>query len=376
MRDVVGKGCNFEFAPERPDLPLHDFSGANTWVLGLIDDLYPGETDPAAIAAGVERSRYMLQNAALMDVQVSAEADSFLATVTVTNRSGHKLPTGFSEGRRMWINLRAMDDQGNLIYESGAYDFDTGVLTHDEDAKIYEVEFGISTDLAAVTGLPTGHSFHNALNDTIYSDNRIPPLGFTNASYEAFGGKPFHPSNPGPGDLYPDGQNWDETQYALPAGTFQIQTTLYFQTLTKEYVDFLKSENVTNTAGDDLHSLWVNNGKAAPDVMRADTTFTVPSSVPDAPVSNGIQMRLGPNPFPESVAILLELPRPTEVSYEVFDLQGRRVREVVAGRMSPGSHSLFWDGQTDAGRDAGSGVFWIRVHAGEIERVHRAVRIR
>ena len=375
MRDVVGKGCNFKFAPERSDLPLHDFSGANTWVLDQIDDLYPGETDPAAISAGVERARYMLQNAALLDVDLSTVADSFQATVTVTNRSGHKLPTGFSEGRRMWINLKALDDQGTVIYESGAYDFETGVLTHDEDAKIYEVEFGISTDLAASSGHPAGGSFHNAVNDTAYSDNRIPPLGFTNAAYEAFGGKPFD-DDPGPGDLYPDGQNWDETAYALPAETFQVQTTLYFQTLTKEYVDFLKDENVTNTAGTELHALWTNNGKAAPDVMRADTTFTVPSAAPELPVATAVHMRLGPNPFPETVAILLDLPRPTDVQFEVFDLQGRKIRDVPVGTMSPGPHSVFWDGRTESGRDAGSGVFWIRVRAGEVTHVRRAVRIR
>ena len=44
----------------------------------------------------------------------------------MTNNTGHKLPTGYPEGRRMWLNLRAYDDDGELIYESGAYDPATG----------------------------------------------------------------------------------------------------------------------------------------------------------------------------------------------------------------------------------------------------------
>lgn len=376
MRDVVGRGCNFKFAPERDDLPLHDFSGANTWMLGLIDDLYPLETDSEAIDAGVERSRYMLRNAALLDVEVAAEADSFAATVTVTNRSGHKLPTGFAEGRRMWIHLRALDNLGSVVYESGVYDFETGELIHDSDAKIYEVEFGISNTLASLTGLPAAKSFHNVLNDTLYSDNRIPPLGFTNADYDAFGGKPVDPNHAGPGERYPDGQNWDVTVYGLPAETFQVQTTLYFQIITKEYVEFLRDQNTTNSAGLDLFNLWADNGRAAPEIMRADTSYTVPSDVPEIPAAAATEVRLGPNPFAQQVSVMLDLPRAIEVSLEVFDLQGRRIRDMVVGRVSAGAHAIAWDGLTQSGHDAGSGVFWIRVRTGDATHIRRAVRIR
>ncbi len=148
------------------------------------------------------------------------------------------------------------------MYESGAYDAATGVLTHDEDLKIYEIKPGLSPGLAGALGLPAGPSFHFVLNDTIYSDNRIPPRGFTNAAFTTIQSPPV-------GYSYPDGQYWDETTYVLPTNAVFVDVTLYYQTTTKEYVEFLRDANVTNTAGQVLYDAWVTQGKAAPVAMVA-----------------------------------------------------------------------------------------------------------
>ena len=65
-------------------------------------------------------------------------------TVTVTNETGHKLPSGYPEGRRIWLNVKAWDVGDSLVYESGHYDGSAGVLTHDADAKICEIGEGTS----------------------------------------------------------------------------------------------------------------------------------------------------------------------------------------------------------------------------------------
>ena len=58
--------------------------------------------------------------------------------VRLINETGHKLPTGYPEGRRMWINVQARDGIGTLIWESGAYNPATGQLMPDPQARIYE----------------------------------------------------------------------------------------------------------------------------------------------------------------------------------------------------------------------------------------------
>ena len=39
----------------------------------------------------------------------------------ITNLTGHKLPTGYPEGRRMWVNVQYLDAEGAVIDEIGAY---------------------------------------------------------------------------------------------------------------------------------------------------------------------------------------------------------------------------------------------------------------
>ena len=256
MRDVTGQGCNFGDPPVRSDLPLHDMTGGSAWMTETLAVLYPTKVNQAAITAGAARSRLLLQNAA--DLTVNQIGNELV--VTVVNNTGHKLPTGYPEGRRMWINVRFLNASSSLIAESAAYDTATGELAHDSEAKIYEIELGLTEEVAALTGLPEGKSLHFALNNMVVKDNRIPPRGFTNANFAAFGGPPV-------GYTYTDGQYWDETRYLVPADAASVEVNLYYQSTSKEFVEFLRDENTTNTLGQEMYDIWVNNGKCPPELM-------------------------------------------------------------------------------------------------------------
>ncbi|MCG6913041.1 T9SS type A sorting domain-containing protein [bacterium BMS3Abin03] len=252
MRDVTGKGCGKGNAPTRTDLPLHDMTGGNTFIPGLVASLYPTEVNSAALDSGVTRATYMLQNAATLEYDDPVfQVDSILLRVKVINETGHKLPSGYPEGRRIWLNVKAFDDEAkqNLIFESGAYNTSTGVLTHDNYLKIYEVEPGNVTE-------PT---FHFVLNNKIHKDNRIPPRGFTNANFEAIQSPPVNYT-------YADNQYWDYTEYKLPLDTKYFTVKLYYQTTSKEYIEFLATED-PDGIGQEMYDLWNNNGKSAPVLM-------------------------------------------------------------------------------------------------------------
>jgi hypothetical protein len=70
------------------------------------------------------------------------------------------------------------------------------------------------------------------------------------------------------GYSYVDGQYWDITGYKLAQMPDSIIVTLFYQTSSKEYIEFLRDENVTNSTGDDLYTYWDNNGKSTPVVMN------------------------------------------------------------------------------------------------------------
>lgn len=263
LRDVTGQACNLS-PPVRDNLPLHDMTGGSTWIGPLIAAMHPNDVDAAAVDAGVERARYMLQNAAELEAQV----EGGMLKVTVTNNTGHKLPTGYPEGRRMWINVKFYDDSNSLVSESGAYDSNTGVLSHDAEAKIYHIEPGLDSITAPLAGEPNGPSFHFVLNNKIYKDNRIPPRGFANAAFAGFGGAPV-------GHSYEDGQYWDETYYSIPETALSAEVTLYYQSTSKEFIEFLRDENTTNSEGQAIYDLWNANGKCPPEVMATASVASV-----------------------------------------------------------------------------------------------------
>ena len=91
-------------------------------------------------------------------------------------------------------------------------------------------------------------------------DNRIPPRGFTNIAYADFGGSPV-------GHSYADGQYWDDTYYAIPPDANAVEVTLYYQSTSKEFIEFLRDENITTSDGLDLYNLWNDNGKCPPEIM-------------------------------------------------------------------------------------------------------------
>jgi hypothetical protein len=114
--------------------------------------------------------------------------------------------------------------------------------------------------MAQITNLTAGESFHLVLNNVVISDNRIPPMGFTNANFEAIQAAPVNYT-------YADGQYWDDTLYDIPANATQAVATLYHQTSSKEYIEFLRDANVTDKTGQVAYDQWVIGGKSAPIVM-------------------------------------------------------------------------------------------------------------
>ncbi len=351
MHDVTGNGCSEPGAPNRSDLPLHDFTGGNTFVPDIVSTYYPDEVDVAQLADAKARATGMIEKAATMTLT----REDYGVSVRVFNETGHKIPSGYPEGRRMWLNVKAYDGTGQQIYESGAYDFATAVLARDEDAKIYEIHPGLSNALAAALGQPAGHSFHFVLSDTVFSDNRIPPRGFTNAAFVQIQSPPVDYA-------YADGQYWDDTEYHLPEAADSVHVTLYYQTTSKEYVEFLRDANTTNSAGQDLYDSWVAQGMAPPVVVAtASTGVDVTSDVPDAPLFVYDLRQNSPNPFNPTTTIRFSLAEAGPVRISVFDVAGRLVRTLEDGRMDAGEHSSVWDGRDDAGAPAASGIYFYSI---------------
>jgi len=267
MPDANAQACAFE--PAREDMPVHAFNGGNNWVLNAIRNLNPNDfvtgLMPDLVTQSINRTEGMLRAASDMEL---SEVGSQL-NVRIVNQTGHKLPTGYPEGRRMWINVRFLDNANTLIAERGNYDLTTAILTT-SDTKVYETKLGSDAAVSALTGVPEGPGFHFVLSNKRYKDNRIPPRGFTNANFQAVQAQPV-------AYTYNDGDYWDDTQYAIPAGATKAEVRVYYQSTSKEYMEFLRDQNTTDARGQEVYDQWVINGKSPIVEMDIDTiVFAAP----------------------------------------------------------------------------------------------------
>ena len=117
---------------EREHIYTHYFVGGNTMIPSLL-----GSDKHAELA------RDMLKSAAKMEI-VSLQNMRPGATATVILRvhnsgAGHKLPTGFPEGRQMWVDFKVTDDSGEQLFRLGKID-EAGRL--EEGTRNFNVELG------------------------------------------------------------------------------------------------------------------------------------------------------------------------------------------------------------------------------------------
>jgi len=276
----------------RNDLPLHDFHGSNSWVLDAVRNLFPdSETGLSAQSVADAHARNASMLARSVDLDLSTSGASL--GVRLVNQTGHRLPTGYAEGRRMWVNVKFLDAGGSLIAERGAYDAVTATLST-ADTKVYEVRLGMDAGMAAVTGLPEGESFHFTLNNKVYKDNRIPPRGFSNPAFAAVQVIPV-------GATYVEQQYWDDTAYAIPAGAARAVVNVFHQTTIREYIEFLRDTNTTDNRGQIAYDQWVATGKSAPVLLQ---TASIDFSAGDCrdPLPLGVARPFASGTYPELVS--------------------------------------------------------------------------
>jgi 1,4-alpha-glucan branching enzyme len=101
--------------------------------------------------------------------------------------------------------------------------------------------------------------------------------------------------------------------------------------------------------------------------------------VPDGSiVPSGVPRLLAPfpNPMRPRTTIAFELPQPASVELAVYDVAGRKVTTLSQGRAGAGRSEVAWDGSDGSGRPAASGIYFIRLTAGDAIRSAKLVLLR
>jgi hypothetical protein len=302
MRPVTGKAANKSGVAMRNDLPLHDMTGGNYWMADAIRyldgsgklRLGGGLTSDqiSAMEAGAQRAREQLELAATLSVSGD--------TVKIVNHTGHKLISGYPEGRRMWLHVKwydtaapdeytvplredgkygpLVDEQGNPVEitnpaTGSPVQVESILDLNDPNTKIYEAHMGMTKEWAleldpnCTSSLPLSYNrktgqpdyalgelacsqpgtkhetFHFVLNNTVVKDNRIPPYGMRYDIARVRNALPV-PADQygagGPGSTY---NNWAAFVVSPPVGAIYATIELLYQPTSWEYIQFLHLAN-------------------------------------------------------------------------------------------------------------------------------------
>jgi hypothetical protein len=148
---------------------------------------------------------------------------------------------------------------------------------------VYEIILGLDEMVAEATGMPVGPNYHGVFCNAIFKDNRIPPRGFTNEAFKEIQSPPVAAA-------YRDGQYWDDTQFMVPMDATSVTVRVYYQTVSKEFVDFLRDANYTNDAGEILYQEWSKAGKSPPVDMVSQTIELAPFATGDFDANSTIDI--------------------------------------------------------------------------------------
>ncbi len=78
-----------------------------------------------------------------------------------------------------------------------------------------------------------------------------------------------------------------------------------------------------------------------------------------------------PNPFNAHTTIEYDVPRASNVRLTIFNTRGELVKELCNSEQSAGSHRLVWDGTSNSGTLAASGIYFVKMQAGDFQKTFK-----
>ena len=273
------------------------------------------------------------------------------------------------------IGVRALRTNGARLYAAGTFTAIGGVSANNvawwDGAAWHDANGGTNTAARALGSLfnevHVGGDFVSVQGGTTYTphwarytETGVPwislnPTPFSQTvspgatvAFSAAAGGGF------PGLAY----QWTHNNVPLVNGT-----GAYGSTITGAQTQVLTIANVV-FADQGAYRLVVTNGCGSVTSGVGTLAFPATSDVAsEARVS--IFHSIGPNPTGSESTLSFSLAEDADVRYSVFDLRGRRVRQVDLGHMPAGRFEARWDTRDAGGRQVAAGVYFVSLDLGD-----------
>lgn len=236
----------------REEFSQHVFRGGNAFMLNILarhrDELGVRASREELEATAARTVEYLGSNSSRVLVSnTNLAGDQLDFDVEVENLAGHKLPTAYPS-RRVWLHTRVLDNNGNVVFESGAVDAQGRIIGNDGDSSDshYEPHYSLITEADQVqiyepimvdhedqvtTGLLYGVRY--------IKDNRLLPNGFDKSTVPddiaVFGAASSDSDFNGGGDRVSYRVSIDNG-----VGPFQVEVALRYQSIGYRWAENLR----------------------------------------------------------------------------------------------------------------------------------------
>ncbi|MBT8348168.1 MAG: hypothetical protein HKP62_01815 [Sulfurovum sp.] len=269
----------------RPNFHQHKFLGANTYMLEILKNnrvKLGALADETRFDESITDTREFLKSAAVINIGNTVFLNRTLSfDVNVTNKSGHKFPTGFPS-RRVWLHVTVKNTANQIVFESGGFNSEGQIIGVDDTltANTYEPHYEKINDESQV------QVYETILSDTddnmtyillhalhYLKDNRILPKGLDKNDINL--PETINPHGNAENDSNFIGGS-DTVKYEienLAADNYTITATLYYQTLSYGFAqDLYKNSELPEVA---LMKLLDANTTNHYETISADSTSII-----------------------------------------------------------------------------------------------------
>lgn len=114
--------------------------------------------------------------------------------------------------------------------------------------------------------------------------------------------------------------------------------------------------------GDYWWTAYADDGSTRGDLMETASFAVESSGIHDGMHRLALEAA-HPNPFRTETELSFTLPSAQRVDLSVYSVDGRLVRNLLAGEAGPGASAVTWNGRDESGLRVGSGLYFVRLTA-------------
>ena len=83
-----------------------------------------------------------------------------------------------------------------------------------------------------------------------------------------------------------------------------------------------------------------------------------------------------PNPFNPSTTIYYSIPKFSDVTINIYDINGSLVKNLLSKKQSAGTYEILWNGKNNENMSAASGVYLYKIRAGNIIKTSKMILLK